>query len=292
MFIKAKQKIIRKFDCDFWNFIYTRRRKNKFFTYFKLSLLNNIQKYYKNQFFSTKRNLIEYKKNTLINLELSKRFKKIKFLKLFKKPKYFVKKIFYKLIMQKKSKLDILIGANSAFKRYVVKTKSRFTRYKNFLKNFCLFYNDITLNFLKRLSTLCYKSKKSGLNFFYKLLESRLDSIILRLNIGNKFVVRNYIKGKKILVDNKYITFTNFIINSKNLITFEFQLKQKLYKILLLNIKFKRFFTQPPYYFEINYKTLTLLLLPKLINIKYIAYPFQHKNTKLLMGIHTILWGW
>ena len=38
MYLKGRFKLIRKYDCDFWNLMYYKRKKNKFFNYFKHSL--------------------------------------------------------------------------------------------------------------------------------------------------------------------------------------------------------------------------------------------------------------
>ena len=64
-----------------------------------------------------------------------------------------------------------------------------------------------------------------------------------------------------------------------------------LYKILKKVITYKRFLAQPPYYLEINYRTLTIILLPKLIDPTYIAYPFFHSKNQFITGLHTVLWG-
>jgi hypothetical protein len=74
------------------------------------------------------------------------------------------------------------------------------------------------------------------------------------------------IKSNIILVNNCHVNYLNYIIKKNDLITFKKNFKKKLYKILKLVIKFKRFFAQPPYYLEINYRTLTIMLLPKLVD--------------------------
>lgn len=183
MFIKAKNKVLRKYDIDFWNFLYTRRRKNKFFIYFKLSLINKLRFFYnKKLLFLNKNNLLSFilKKNDKLNL---RRF--------FKKSKFFIKKVFFKNIKPKKNKLDMLLGIKSAFERYKKKIKSPLSRLKTHIKQVILFYNNFTIKKLKRLAQLSIHKKIGGLNFFFQILESRLDSIILRLNLGSKFFSRN-----------------------------------------------------------------------------------------------------
>ena len=60
----------------------------------------------------------------------------------------------------------------------------------------------------------------------------------------------------------------------------------------LLKVKKDLFIKQPPYYFEINYKILTFLIIPKFLSPFYIPYPFLKSKSLLLTGLHTVLWGW
>lgn len=186
MYIKARNKLLRKYDSDFWNFLYSRKRKNKFFVYIKLSLIHKILFLKKKNFFFINNNKIlktinyfKYK-NNLLNL---RRF--------FKKSKFFVKKIFFNLIKLKSNKLDSIFGLKNAYRRYTKKIQSPFSRFKTHLKQIILHYNNLTTKKLKKLSLKNIKSKIGHLNLFLFKLESRLDSIILRLNVGNKFFVRN-----------------------------------------------------------------------------------------------------
>lgn len=77
-----------------------------------------------------------------------------------------------------------------------------------------------------------------------------------------------------IIVNNKTINFFNFLVKSNDFITFNDKIKKSIYKFLINNIKGKRFFSQPPYYLEINYRTLKILIISKFIDSKLIPYPF------------------
>ena len=186
MYIKAKNKILRKYDSDFWNFLYSRKRKNKFFVYFRLSLIHKILFLKKKKFFFINtNNILKHinfinKKNNLLNY---KRF--------FKKSKFFVKKVYSNLIKLKSNKIDSLFGIKNAYERYTKKVQSPFSRFKIHLKQIILHYNNLTTKKLKTISNKSITSKMGSLNFFLYKLETRLDSIILRLNVGNKFFVRN-----------------------------------------------------------------------------------------------------
>ena len=43
MHIKGRYKLIRKHDCDFWNLTYFKPKKNRFFSYFKFSLISKLK---------------------------------------------------------------------------------------------------------------------------------------------------------------------------------------------------------------------------------------------------------
>lgn len=293
MFLKTRNKILRKYDSDFWNFLYNRRRKNKFFIYFRLSLINKLQLYYrKNYFYINKHNRLKINFKTKFNPFLNfLNLKHLNHFKFFKRSKFFVKRIFFKYIKPKKNKTDILFGIKSAFEHYKTKTKSLFYRLKVYIKKIILFYNNFNQRKLIKFSNLTKKSKVGGINYFFFKLESRLDSILLRLNISNRFYIRKLIKSSLILVNNTKINYLNYIIKKTDLITFQQNFKIKLYKILKKVINYKRFLAQPPYYLEINYRTLTIILIPKLLDPIYIAYPFFHSKNQFITGLHTVLWG-
>jgi len=293
MFLKTRNKILRKYDSDFWNFLYNRRRKNKFFIYFRLSLINKLQNFYKkNYFYINKHNRLKINMRQVFNPFMNfYNLKNLNHFRFFGRSKFFVKRIFFKYIKPKKNKTDILFGIKSAFEHYKSKTKSIFYRLKIYIKKIILFYNNFNQRKLIKFANLTKKSKIGGINYFFFKLESRLDSILLRLNISNRFYIRKLIKSNLILVNNFKVNYLNFIIKKSDLITFQKSFKIKLYKILKKVIKYKRFFAQPPYYLEINYRTLTILLLPRLIDPSYIAYPFFNSKNQLITGLHTVLWG-
>jgi hypothetical protein len=297
MFINARNKVLRKYDADFWNFIYNRRRKNKFFMYFRLSLVNRIRLFYKKKFFFVKyikrRTKINYKiikkKDPFYNFNTLKNVNKFRF---FRKSKYFVRRVFFKHIRPRKNKGDILFGIKSAFQHYKPKIKSLFYRLRIFIKRITLFYNNFNKKKLLKFSNLTKRSKCGGINFFFLKLESRLDSILLRLNIGAKFYVKRVIKSNLVLVNNFNVNYLNFVIKPSDIISFNKEFKKKLYRRLPYIIKGKRFFAQPPFYLEINNRTLCILLIPKLIDCYYIPYPFLFSKNDIITGLNTALWGW
>lgn len=79
---------------------------------------------------------------------------------------------------------------------------------------------------MKRFGKLGRKGQFGGVNYFLFLLESRIDSIILRLNLACKFIIREVIQSGKILVDNVPISYLNFIVKKVFLCTLLKNLKK------------------------------------------------------------------
>ncbi len=309
MYIKGRLKLIRKHDCDFWNLTYYRISQNRFFAYFKFSLIyrlkqltkkkeirllprrtvkiSSLQGYSKSKrYFNPFLNIGD---SSLINVK-----KKINFYKLFlKRGLRFVTYIYRRCFYYRHAFVnDLLLGIKSSYRIYKPVRRSFFQKKLFFFKQITLFYNNFDNLKLKRFGKLGRKGQFGGINFFFLLLESRIDSIVLRLNLGCKFIMRELIKSKKVLVNNQPITYLNYIVKKNTFITFVETLKEIIYSNLMYKISIKMFFAQPPFYLEINYRTFMILIVPKLIDPVFVPYPFIKSKSTLLSGLHTVLWGW
>lgn len=187
---------------------------------------------------------------------------------------------------------DLLLGVKSSYRIYKPFKRTFYQNKTLFFKQIILFYNNFDNVKLKKFGLLGRKGQFGGINYFFLLLESRIDSILLRLNLGGKFVLREVIRTNRILIDGKRINYLNFIVKKNQLIGFEKNLYLPIYKSLEHKIPIKMFFIQPPFYLEINYRTLMILIVPKLMDPAFIAYPFLKSKSSLISGLHTILWGW
>jgi hypothetical protein len=114
----------------------------------------------------------------------------------------------------------------------------------------------------------------------------------LRFNLGSRFFVRNFIQAGNVLLNNKLIYSINHLVKDSCYVSFIESKIKFIYKTLRKRLKFRLFFAQPPYYFEINYKILTFLIIPKFLLPFYVPYPFLKSKSLLLTGLHTVLWGW
>ena len=303
MFIKGRFKLIRKHDCDFWNLTYYRVAQNRFFNYFKFSLIHRIKQLTRKKEFRLRLHqtlrirCIRRFFNPFLN-EVSKNLlnvrKNLNFYKLFlRRGLRFVTYIHKRCFYYRHAYLnDLLLGVRSSYRIYKPFNRTFFAQKKLFFKQITLFYNNFDNIKLKRFGRLGRKGQFGGINYFFLLLESRIDSIVLRLNLGCKFIMREIIRHKKVLVDNKKISYLNFIVKKNQIVSFSQKIVDLIYASLDHKIPIKMFFVQPPFYLEINYRTLMILVVPKLMDPAFIAYPFLRSKSSLIAGLHTVLWGW
>lgn len=332
MYISGRFKLIRKHDCDFWNLSYYRLAENKWFSYFKYSLIHRAkEKNKKKRFLFSPRkplvfaqlsnvgkkskgflnpflNLIDQKLLKLGTFRRLVRFKR----KISQRPLYrnrmqrnfsyfrfFLKRslryvsYLYKRAYYKRDAIsqDLLLGIKTRFRLYKPHQPKYLIEKKQFFQRLFLFYNNFDKVKLHRFGKLARKGQAGGINFFFSLLESRLDSIILRFNLCSKFILRSLILSNKILVNNKPISYFNFIVPKYSFVEFVHKFKDIVYYNLKKRIAQKRFYVQPPIYFEINYRTLVILIVPKLLDPLFVSFPFFESNSKIISGLHTVLWG-
>lgn len=303
MFLKNKYKLIKKCEIDFWGISYLRPRQTKFFIYLKKLFtyklkedkrfsrelrLYFIKVVYKNEYYvrSHRNNLILKEKNNVLFLNYYILFGR----QSIGKSMY----LYRKAARSKFFRDDLVIGINYAANdtRFIPKRRKLFERQKIYLKQIIFFYNQLNLKKLKKLGYLASKSQLGTINTFFYLLECRIDSILLRFNLGSRFFVRNFIQAGNVLLNKKLIYSINHIVKDFCYVSFIEKKIKFIYKTLLYRLRFRLFFTQPPYYFEINYKILTFLIIPKFLYPAYIPYPFLVTKSSFVTGLHTVLWGW
>jgi hypothetical protein len=307
MFLKNKYKLIKKCEMDFWGISYLRPRQTKFFIYLKKLFTYKIKTakrftrkfkdirsfflkvFYKHEFY------VRSHRNNLLLKEKNRRLILLNYYVLFGRQS--IGKSMYLFRRASRVKFfrdDLIIGINYANtnKKLVPKRRKLFERQKLYLKQLILFYNQMNLKKLRKLGYLASKTQLGTINTFFYLLECRIDNILLRFNLGSRFFVRNFIQAGNVLLNNKLIYSINHLVKEFCYVSFIQSKKKFVYKTLVRRLKFRFFFTQPPYYFEINYKILTFLIIPKFLSPFYIPYPFLKTKSLLLTGLHTVLWGW
>lgn len=305
MFLKNKYRLIKKCEMDFWGISYLRPSKTKFFIYLKKLFTYKIKD--SNRFNRRKISLFflkSYNKNEFYvrshrdNLVLKERNKRLLFLNyyiLFGRQSIGKSMYLYRRAARVKFfRDDLIIGINfaNAVKKFIPKRRKLFERQKIYLKQLILFYNQLNLKKLRKLGYLASKSQLGTINTFFYLLECRIDNILLRFNLGSRFFVRNFIQAGNVLLNNKLIYSINHLVKEFCYVSFIETKRKFIYKTIVNRLKYRLFFTQPPYYFEINYKILKFLIIPKFLYPSYIPYPFLKTKSLLLTGLHTVLWGW
>lgn len=317
MRITGRLKLVRKYGCDFWCItIFKLPKKNKFFNHFRYSLIWNVkQRVFQNELLFSKRRVNRLKNPRIASFGLDRKSKgyfdpffgdeNITYLKLLKRLEYrrffdyrrhkHILNVFNRgFYRRNESRHDLLLGTKTAFQYFKPKRYRGILKKRFFFRQLTLFYNDFDVIKLRRFGRWARKGQSGGINKFFFLLESRLDSIVQRLNIATKFILRQVIKAKFILVDKIPISYSNFVVKEGSIVTFskKYNFGKTVYKTIKDKVSRNLFYVQPPFYLEINYCTLKVFVVKNLIDPTYVPYPFLKSKSKILTGLHTVLWGW
>lgn len=150
-------------------------------------------------------------------------------------------------------------------------------------KLFTNFYNNLTIRVLKRLWSKASTGRLVIFNYFLTLLESRIDSLLIRLNwVRSKHMIRQLLRKKWFLVNDSPVTFTNFILTNFECLTIFTEKKREIFTQLKERIKYKNFFFKPPFYLEVSHRTFSCLIIQKFVKRNYVKYPFKFKSEALL----------
>ena len=139
--------------------------------------------------------------------------------------------------------------------------------YLHNLLKFRVYYGDMTI---KKFRKYLQKVNTRRLDFESKicfLLESRLDILLFRLNlVKTPREARQYIKCRKIKVNDQVVNKINYQLYINDIITFEKELSISLFKNLLLKLEEKKVLFNYPKYVEMNYN---------LMKCVFISYPIS-----------------
>lgn len=305
MMLKKKFKWIRRCEVDFWGVRYTSPRRTKFFVFLKKLMRYRIWicKFFRRKYDLDKPGGYNNKHNRLLkfgNFPYVMKKKKrltVNYYMFFGRRS--VRKCLY--IYHKKTFFQpdyesILLGL-PRYKRkktryFRPKKKKFFERRNHYFKMITNFYNHFNFSQLKKTGYKASKARIGCIIQFFQLLESRLDSICLRFNIGNRSYIRHFVKSRNIMVNNRIIDNLNYVVKESSLIDFPSVIKRTIYLRLKVIIMKRLFYAQPPFYYEINYRLLVFILIPTLIHPTFVPYPFKSSRLSVLAtGLHTILWG-
>lgn len=115
--------------------------------------------------------------------------------------------------------------------------------------------------------------------FFIWLLESRLDTILYRLNLQpSAFKGRQYIKHNGVLVNGLFVNIPSFRLTFGDILSF--YNKFLMFELLLFKFLKKMVFMSLPYYYEVNHRLMAMKFFMK---PKYymVFFPFKMELGRL-----------
>lgn len=160
---------------------------------------------------------------------------------------------------------------------------SRYARWLRNYKLFTNFYNNLSIRVLKRIWLKASSARIVTLNHFLALLESRIDSLLIRLNwVYSKHMIRQILRKRWFLVNGLPVTYPNYILSNFDLLSVANFKKIEVFEYLDERLKKNDFFYRPPFYLEVNYKILTCLVIHKFVSRTQLKYPFLFRCESLV----------
>jgi len=167
------------------------------------------------------------------------------------------------------------------------KKKFKLTYNQTFLnkKLFYTYYYNITYYNIRKIAKLSKKKKKFIVSYFLILLESRIDSILLKSHFfSSVYMIRQFILHGHILINNKINYAYGRRLKKNEILSFKSKLKKwlkkifkyKLYIYKKYNLNYFQFTI--PHYLEISYKYFYILFFNSYYfytNIENIYIPSQ-----------------
>lgn len=78
-------------------------------------------------------------------------------------------------------------------------------------------------------------------------------------------MIRQLLRKKWFLVNDFPIVYTNYLLSNFECLTVDITKKTEYFNDLLKRIKLKHFFYRPPFFLEVNHKTLSCLIIQKFV---------------------------
>jgi len=193
-----------------------------------------------------------------------------------------IQKLYY--VIRLRTRFGFFIFANA--QKQLDQANRRLSFYGYWLTQFKLFsnfYNNLTLNVLKKILKRATRGRIVMFNFFLTLLESRIDSLLIRLNwVHSKHMIRQMLRKKWFLVNDVSVLYPNYILSNFEFLTVHEKKKEILYKELIKRVRLHHFFYKPPFFLETNHRSLTCLIIQQFVKRHFVKYPFSFKSDALL----------
>lgn len=232
-----------------------------------------------------KKNLFKpiYKKLIKLRENIQNREKIIKFKR--KKWKQFIKNYKRKIKWYKKFKpQDQTRYLVSKFPNRGTSYQKRFRDTLHSVKKFEFFYGGISRKYMKKQIQLTLSKRRKNekfTTFFFKLFESRLDTVLYRSKICSSIRnARQLIVHGKTFVNNTIVKSSSYLLKNGDLIS----IHPKYYKLIENNIRRAQTWPIPPKHLIINYKTMQIIFT-ELSNTNFsINFPFNLNIEKIIVN--------
>jgi ribosomal protein S4 len=151
------------------------------------------------------------------------------------------------------------------------------------------YYGDITEKHFSRIAKKARLMNIYMANSFSLFLECRLDTLLFRLNLVASFYeARQIINHKNIYINGKLISFSNYIIRKTEILSIYKTLRISLLKKILFNLKNDFILINyPSKYLEVNYKSLSCMVLYDCFNPKNIPFFARKMHPKFVFNYYT-----
>lgn len=190
-----------------------------------------------------------------------------------------VMQYFQNIVKEKREKKKRFV-----FRVDVINPKRKRGKLSNFYKllkerrKILAFYGFVRKYQLKRILKVSKELQGNVIDNTILSLEMRLITVIYRMNFCNTiFEAKQRIKEGYILVNKEVITLPNFRVKEGDIIEIKDKFKNKVYNLLLENLKNNRLYINLPKYIDVNYRIMSGVFLYK-PGINEIPYPFKFKR--------------
>jgi len=141
-------------------------------------------------------------------------------------------------------------------------------------KLFTYFYNKLSRYFLTILWNKARKGHTLIFNFFLCLLESRIDSLLIRLNwVRTKHMIPVLLKKKRFLVNHIPVVYPNYILKDNSILSIRRFYRKLAFEQLKGRQKKRIFFYKTPFYLEVNNKIMSCLIIKSFVKREHVKFP-------------------
>ena len=152
-------------------------------------------------------------------------------------------------------------------KRNTNRKQSDFSKRLQHTKKLSIFYGNLPINKIQHNQTYTYLDKQKSLLFN---LETRLDVLLVRANFCcTLFTARQLIMHRKICVNSQIVNMPSFSVANGDIISLSRTCREFIKSIISRNQSNNRKIYTKASHLEINYKTLSAVLLYEPCQIKF-----------------------